>query len=91
MSLESGPAGSQFTLCSQHMRAINPASDHYILITTSANDYQLCQDEQQGEKLEIPKKPEQGSSVKCEALHEEMVCGSAVGTFLVSPLHTRPH
>ena len=29
---------------SQHMRAINPQSDHYILITTSANDYQLCQD-----------------------------------------------
>ena len=41
--LESG-LGSQFTLCSQHMRAINPQSDHYILITTSANDYQLCQD-----------------------------------------------
>ena len=29
------------------------------------------------------------SSVKCVALHEEMACGSAVGTFLVSPLHTR--
>ena len=43
-----------------------------------------------GEKLEIPKKPEQ-ASVKCEALHEEMVCGCAVGTFLVSPLHTRLH
>ena len=79
--LESGP-GSQFTMCSQHMRAINPQSDHYILITTSANDYQLCQDAER-EAADSKETLIEQSSVKCEALHEEMVCG-AVGTFLVS-------
>ena len=66
-SLESGP-GSQFTLCSQHMRAINPHSDHYILITTSANDYQLCQHQEREVRHSKEKFFEQ-SSVKCEALH----------------------
>ena len=85
---ESGP-GSQFTMCSQHMRAINPQSDHYILITTSASDYQLCQDEER-EAGDSKETFFEQSSVKCEALHEEMVCG-AVGTFLVSLLHTHLH
>ena len=64
------------------MRAINPQSDHYILITTSANDYQLCQDAER-EAADSKETLFEQSSVKCEALHEEMVFG-AVGTFLVS-------
>ena len=82
--VESGP-GSQFRLCSQHMRAINPQSDHYILITTSANDYQLCQEEER-EARDSKETFFEQSSVKWAALHEEMVCG-AVGIFLVSLLH----